>query len=205
MFNLLSDQSHLVEQLKALNEQELAQARDNLEQLVSLLSVPAAKLLTHRKATGNMLAQNFELADKINSTNELLLNQDALIYQINQLCLTEAIVVRDTLENCLEVVASHKATPNKEAIISQEANVIKQDKAPVSNNKPQTKQTVAEVAAIKPVNKNNVSPIRLGEIKQRLAQAVETDNEQKQAVKAKLNGLLKPTSNSINTPLPKQA
>lgn len=203
MFNLLSNQSHLVKHLNALNEQELAQAKDNLQQLVSSLSVPAAKLLMNRKATGNMLAQHCELAENISSTSEILLSKDALINQINQLCLTEAVVVRDTFENCLEVItsqvtitsqtatASHQAIPAQEANVSQETNI--------------RQEATAEVTVIKPLNKNNVSPIRLGEIKQRLAQAVETDNHQKQAVKAKLNGLLKPKSDSISTPLPKQA
>ncbi len=211
MFNLLSNQSHLVEHLNALNEQELTQAKDNLQQLVSLLSVPAAKLLMNRKATGNMLAQNYELADNVSSTSEILLSKDALINQINQLCLTEAVVVRDTFENCLEVITSQvtitsqTATASHQAIPAQEANVSQEATAPISNKKPLTEKTTAEVTVIKPVSKNNVSPIRLGEIKQRLAQAVETDNHQKQAVKAKLNGLLKPKSDSISTPLPKQA
>lgn len=189
MFNLLSNQNHLIESLNALSEQELAQAQDNCKHLVSLLSVPAANLLANRKSHGNMLPQQCdnELVCDINSTSALLQNKDALIYQINQLCLTEAIVVRDTLDNCLELIASSAIN------------------APLARQNSAIEQASTKEEPVKAISKNNVSPIRLGEIKQRLAQAVESDNSQKQAVKAKLNGLLKQEGDSFTRPLPKQA
>jgi len=187
MFNLLSSQAKLLTLLGCYSNQDLETVSDNLKLTIKLLSHNVTDLLDNRRIHGVLLPQ--EVTEKRNSQHQemkilsceqLLLKQDYLINTINDFCLTEAIIVRDNFSNCLAFIAeeSFPASP----VVSVKENKVE-------------KSVMAE--------RNNVSPIRLTEIKQRLAQAVQTSENKHKQIKSRLNNLVAPSKTPTN--LSKQA
>ncbi len=176
MFNLLSNQTKLLTLLGCYSSQDIEVVSENLKLIIKLLSRSVTDLLEHRRISGVLLPQESnniaELShESIQALNcaQLLLNQEYLIKTINSFCLTEAIIIRNNFSNCLEFLTD-------EALQTSPLATIKEKKKETKN----TNQ----------VDTNNVSPIRLTEIKQRLAQAVQTPDNKKEQIKNRLNNLL---------------
>ncbi len=197
MFNLLSNQTKLLKFISNYTEQEVKVVCRNLTLTVELLNASVDDLLANRRTYGVLLpqgdairTQNSEEALMLINT-QLLLDHKHIIRAINTLCLTEAIMVRDNFINCLEVINEE----NNEREISLH---IKQKSL---KNNTQEQSTVTIVVS----KKSNVSPIRLTEIKQRLAQAVQTSEDKKEQVKNKLNKLLTDAKAAKRSIVTKQA
>jgi hypothetical protein len=181
MFNLLATQAKLQAVFNDCSNTELENIRNNLKLTVAQLNVDAKELQSNRKTFGKVIPKAKSEITTLNSdelaklTNkQLLLNQDHLIDAVNTLCLTEVIVVRHNFINCLELIDDEDVP------------------API----------MTKLAATKPLKpasseKNNVAPIHLSQIKQKLASALISQEEKRQQVKNKLNAL----SSSKVTPL----
>jgi hypothetical protein len=182
MFNLLSNQTKLLALLSRYSTEELASVNNNLKLTIKLLSHNVTLLLKNRRIHGVLLPQVdkliLNLSDKeiqALSCEQILLTQEYLINTINSFCLTEAVIVRDNFSNCLAFIA-------EEGFSVTPAIMEKNDKR---------ENTI-------PLEKNNVSPIRLTEIKQRLAHAIQTPENKQQRIKSRLNNLLiDPSANKI--------
>ncbi len=161
MFNMLSNQSTLLEIIQKCSQQKVEIVLANLEELIQLLKQPASNLLNNRRQYGVILP-NDNATIELNqfSNQELLANKHALVQAINQFCLTEATVIRHNFENCHTILAMPK-----DMTFGQ-------------------KQCPPQLHKI-----SNVSPIRLVEIRQRLAQAIQRPKQHIQ-IKEKLNGLV---------------
>jgi len=171
MFNLLSNQAKLLTLLGSYSTEDLTIVSDNLKLTIKLLSHNVTQLLENRRAHGVLLPQadslTLHLSDKeIQALDgkQIIIKQEYLISTINHFCLTEAIIVRDNFINCLEAIT-------EEGCPIFPATIVKHEK------------TIA-------LDKNNVSPIRLTEIKQRLAQAIQKTDKKQQQIKSRLNNLL---------------
>ena len=186
MFNLLSNQTKLLKFVSNYTEQDFGIVCTNLKLTIELLSTSTSDLLVNRRTYGLLLPPS-GAGTKIKGSEEpfmvinaqLLLEKDNIICAINTLCLTEAIMVRDNFINCLEFIREHDG-----------AKSIEQEQKSVINI---TQEQSAEIVIIN--EKSNVSPIRLTEIKQRLAQASQVSKEKRNSIKNRLNQLLdKPTA-----------
>jgi hypothetical protein len=189
MFNLLSNQTKLLKLVNNYTEQEFGIVCTNLKLTIELLSISANDLLANRRTYGFLLPQSD--AVKIRNSEEplmainarLLLEQKNLISAINTLCLTEAIMVRDNFINCLELLNEQNDEDEKTKEVEQKTII-----------KTTPEKSTERVVVVN--EKSNVSPIRLTEIKQRLAQAVQVSAEKQDSIKNHLNNLLdKPTAN----------
>lgn len=183
MFNLLSNQTKLLKLVSNYTEQEFGIVCTNLKLTIELLSISASDLLANRRTYGLLLPPADAVTKKLTSEEpsieinpQLLLEHKNLISAINSLCLTEAIMVRDNFTNCLELLNEQNDEDKKTKNVEQKT-VIK------TTPEKSTKSVVVN-------EKSNVSPIRLTEIKQRLAQAVQVSEDKKKQVKNKLNKLL---------------
>lgn len=166
MFKQLSEQSQVLTSLRALPISEFTVAKKNLTKLIQLLSVDAVTLLANKRNFGALLTCEATMVCKqlpLIELSTLLINEEQLTTVINTLCLTEAIIVRDNFSNVLEEVS--------------EAIEVAQSL---------TKSTVVKAQ----VPKNNIAPIHLVDVKQRLAQALQVKAEQRIDIKNKLNSLL---------------
>jgi hypothetical protein len=188
MFTLLSNQAKLLTLLGYYSSQDLETVSANLKLTIKLLSHNVTELLDNRRVHGVLLpqedpAKNIQHQNiKTLSCEQLLLKQEYLINTINGFCLTEAIIVRDNFSNCLEFLAEEKFPTLPLAIVKQ--------------NKLE-KVTITE--------RDNVSPIRLTEIKQRLSQAVHSSENKHEQIKSRLNNLLAPSKTKTLTSISKQA
>ncbi|PKG86223.1 hypothetical protein CXF85_00455 [Colwellia sp. 75C3] len=189
MFNLLSNQKKLLKLVSNYTEQEFGIVCTNLKLMIELLSISTSDLLANRRTYGLLLPSADAGSKKLSSEKpsikinaQLLLEQNNLISAINSLCLTEAIMVRNNFTNCLELL-NEKNDGDKKTKDVEQKTVIKT-----------TPEKSTERVVI--VNeKSNVSPIRLTEIKQRLAQAVQVSAAKQDSIKNHLNNLLdKPTA-----------
>ena len=185
MFALLSNQDLLIEKFKQYSTQDLETVCENITFMMESLNVEVSQLLSNRRDHGallplkNKLASNITLAElKKMELAKLLLNQSHFIAAINTMCLSEVIVVRNNFSDCLEVLAEQGALPLPIVAENSEMN-----DSLLLNTKNITSSTA----------KNNISPIHLTKIKQRLAKAVQTTSDKKTQVKNKLNGLLDQT------------
>jgi len=188
MFNLLSSQAKLLTLLGCYARQDLDVVSDNMKLTIKLLNLSVTELLENRRIHGVLIPQESQPItslqhEEVQALNceQLLLNKESLIKAINDFCLTEAIIVRDNFSNCLEYIAEENF-PTIPAVVVEE-------------HKPK-KVIVA--------GRDNVSPIRLSEIKQRLSQAVQTSENKHEQIKSRLNSLLTPKSTTSNS-IPKQA
>ena len=181
MFNLLATQAKLQAVFSDCSNTELDNIRDNLKLTIAQLNIDAKELQSNRKTFGKVMPKvkseitalsSDELAKLTNK--QLLLNQEHLIDAVNTLCLTEVIVVRHNFINCLEL--------------------IDDEDVPVAIT-----TTLEATNPSKPASseKNNVAPIHLSQIKQKLANALISQEEKRQQVKNILNAL----SSSKVTPL----
>ncbi|PKI14084.1 hypothetical protein CXF71_15995 [Colwellia sp. 12G3] len=179
MFDLLSSQVKLLTLLSNYSTQEFDAVSDNFKLTIKLLNQSPTELLDNRRIHGALLPQEGKCNDNLEHENiqglrceAVLLNKDYLIKKINTFCLSEAIIVRDNFSNCLEIIL------DQNLVILPAADMKK-------NNIEKTKI----------IERSNVSPIRLTEIKQRLAQAVQVSTDKQDAIKNRLNKLLdKPTA-----------
>jgi hypothetical protein len=186
MFNLLSNQTKLLKLVSTYTEQDFGIVCTNIKLAIELLSISTSELLANRRAYGVLLPRADGVTKKMGNEEpsvvvnaQLLLEKDNIICAINTLCLTEAIMVRDNMINCLEFISEHGDT-----------KAIEQELKSVINT---TQKKSAEIVNIN--EKSNVSPIRLIEIKQRLAKADQVSNEKRNSIKNRLNQLLvKPTT-----------
>jgi hypothetical protein len=199
MFNLLSNQTKLLTFISNYTKSELEIVCTNLTRTIELLNISARELLANRRTYGVLLPQD----DAVKTLSgeeplmvikaQLLLEQKNIISAINTLCLTEAIMVRDNFINCLDLI-SEQNDENED----KKNNEVEQ-KVAIAITSEQSTETIA-------VNeKSNVSPIRLTEIKQRLAQAVQVSSEKQNGIKNRLNQLLDNPTVSVSKITSKQA
>ena len=183
MFVHLSHQVTLIKQLNAYTDQEFGSAYNNITLVIESLNVEVSQLISYRREHGVLIPPTHKdgsLNDaRLNSLSlqELLLNKALLIQAVNTLCLSEAIVVRNALSNCLETISEQKASIY---------NIIKTEE-PVKIN------------IEKPTDKPNISPIHLTQIKQRLAKANQETSDKQTKIKNKLNALLSQTQTDTYT------
>tara|TARA_R100001377_G_scaffold8254_1_gene4320 strand:- start:2090 stop:2638 length:549 start_codon:yes stop_codon:yes gene_type:complete len=168
--------------LSNFSTQELEAVCVNFKLTIRLLEQSVTELLENRRLHGALLPRENKSIDKVInkgiqklSYEQILLEKEYLIMTINELCLTEAIIVRDNFSNCLEFITAQEL---------QSSSVKKL----VNNTLATNKESGADTAAI--IEKSNISPIRLTEIKQRLAQALIISDDKKEQVKSKLNELI---------------
>lgn len=177
---MLSSQKQLIEQLNTYTNKELEIVGVNLLFIIESLQAEVSQLLLNRRNHGVIIALE-NVTDKTVSLeklslSQLLLDKINLTHAINTLCLTEAIIVKDNFRNCLDELEeqgklSLPSSINNLALIEYGTKFSKE-------NTPKTVET------------NNVSPIRLTQIKQRLAQAVQHTSNKQAKIKDKLNGML---------------
>jgi len=179
MFTILSNEAKLMSIVRQATTEEHVEIKRNFEQIIELLSAPVAELLANRRHCGVLLPQVSANITHSNDVSEnttiglsVLLNQASLIQCINMLCLTEAVIVRDNFDNCLELPAFSAMKKNDIANVNETSSDITQAEEGV------------------PTSKNNISPIRINEVKNRLTQAILSPEQQKVAIKNKLNALL---------------
>ena len=215
MFNELSNQKVLSEHFQRLSVTEKKLAGKHMLQTIGLLNTPTKELLINRRNHGvlflietNELPQNnnHSLNDnsyvaengslnKATNIERILLNSIELHLFINELCLTEAILIRDNFINVLDdfgvfhsdnLVVNSSIESDVHIESSTVVDLVSADSLP--KNRQQEDMQLKEKIA-----KDNVSPIRLTEIKQRLSFAIIEADNQKESVRNKLNGLLKQT------------
>lgn len=175
MFNLLSSQTSLLTLLSKYSTQELEIVCDNLTLIIKRLSLSTTELLANRRNYSELLPQVNKVAgeetdaDKtqVISSEQLLLDQNNLIKVINSFCLSEAVIVRNNFSNCLDFIVEQGVEILPIATVESEDSAISEG-----------------------IRKSNVSPIRLAEIKQRLASAVQTRSAKQEQIKSRLNSLL---------------
>lgn len=178
MFTLLSDQKNVLTHLQTLSATDLRVATTNLTTMISALNVDVTELLANRKKYGVLLgehstglANNESLETKFTT---ILTCENHLMRAINTLCLTEAILVRDVFSNALEIIID-----SEEFDLSSSNDQVTHQ---VDNN--ENKQQSQSL----PIN--NVAPIHLNDVKQRLTQALQPQTQQHEHIKNKLNALL---------------
>lgn len=196
MFNLLSNQTKLLKFVSNYAEQDFGIVCTNLKLVIELLSISTSDLLANRRTYGVLLPLADGVTKKMRNeepsmvvNEQLLLEKDNIICAINTLCLTEAIMVRDNIINCLEFISEHG-----------DAKAIEQELKSVINT---TQKKSAEIVVIN--HKSNVSPIRLIEIKQRLAKADQVSKDKRNSIKNRLNQLLVKPTTTISKISAKQA
>jgi hypothetical protein len=196
LFNLLSNQTKLLKFVSNYNEQDFGIVCANFKLAIELLSISTCDLLANRRTYGVLLPPADGVAKKRGSEEplmvvnaQLLLDKNNIISAINTLCLTEAIMVRANIINCLEFISEHGS-----------AKAIEQELKSVINT---TQKKNAEIVIIN--EKSNVSPIRLIEIKQRLAKADQVSKEKQNSIKNRLNQLLVKPTTTISKISSKQA
>jgi len=198
MFNLLSNQTKLLKLISNYTEQEFEIVCSNLKLTIELLSISTSDLLANRRTYGFLLLPADAATKKLSSeaplvviNTQLLLKKHNIISAINLLCLTEAIMVRDNFINCLEIINEQNDENNTTNDIEQKI---------VINT---TSQKSIDIAVVS--GKSNISPIRLTEIKQRLAQAVQVSAQKEYVIKNRLNKLLDKPTATISKITSKQA
>ena len=174
MFTLLSSPVTLLEQLKSFATHDLEKVCKNLTYIVEALSVEATQLIANRREHKVLMLN--KTVDRVLSVSELnklalpkvLLEQSSLVQIINSFCVSEAIVIRNNFSDCLETIIEERALLLPTTIAEKSVKSLSK----------------------KPVEKHNVSPIHLAQIKQRLAQATQDSSEKQMKIKNKLNALL---------------
>lgn len=197
MFSLLSHQEKLLEQLEGYSDQEREYAVTNMQFVIDSLCVESSQLVLKKRNHGIIIPVNnansapVELEKaQTTSLQQLLIAKVSLVNAINALCLSEAIAVRNNFSNCMEELIERGIAPPSTIIEKR-----------LSNHSAIGSGKISDEVTNKSVERNNVSPIRLTQIKQRLAKAVQENSNKKEEVKDKLNSLLslsKGANNKIN-------
>jgi hypothetical protein len=225
MFDILTDEQRLLTIFNNFNAEELSTACDNIKHVITALNQGATTLLANRRTYGALIFEgNISkhpkskgvLLDNTNKSPELhniLLKKPLLITVINTLCLSEAMLVKANFINCLVInSADEQAELEAELNSFASSNELQSsyksgDKA--SNTATQKTKTSLEnsASASETQNKNNVSPIRLTQIKQTLTKAVNAPAKSaiktSEDIRHKLNSLLnKPTPKNIDVTKP---
>lgn len=168
--------------LSNLSTEELAIVSVNFKLTIKLLNQSVTKLLENRRLHGVLLPNEGKSINKVVhklfqnlSCEQVLLEKEYLVITINKLCLTEAVLVRDNFSNCLEFITERKL---------QKSSISPVKLRTVSNSNDVAIGKMAHIA------KSKISPIRLTEIRLKLAQALEPAENKKERVKATLNKLV---------------
>ena len=212
MLNVLINEQKLLTIFNHFNAEELSTACDNIKHVITALNQGATTLLANRRTHGALIVEgniikhpksNDGLLDDMNKSPELqniLLQKPLLISVINTLCLSEAMLVKANFINCLvmnsvgdqaELEAELNSFASRNELQSSDKS---SDKA--SNTATQKTKALLEnsASASETLNKNNVSPIRLTQIKQTLTKAVNAPAKSaiktNDDIKHKLNSLL---------------
>lgn len=216
MFESLSKLTTLQTILKNYTAQEVTKALTNIKAIIQSLDVHALDLLSNRRKFGVIIGQgdtktthHYQEEPKAAQPLEQILLDDAQLTDvINQLCLTEAIIVRDTFKELVELKITN--TQGNQTAQPLESSNGADEKINLVKKEPNKSQTANQATSIdninnsKVSNSNNVAPIKLVEVKQRLAQAIKGPKDKEAQIKNKLNSLLTPQEN-INTVKSKQA
>lgn len=176
MFTLLANQTKLMDLLQNYSPQECEVVFANLKLTIELLNRCATELLANRRNYGVLLPQSDE-KDKVLSgkKSKLVINK--------QLLLEEKTLIIAINSLCLtEAIIVRDNFSNCLELITEQ----------------NTETTVV-------TEKSNVSPIRLTEIKQRLAKAVQISSNKQGDIKCRLNKLLDTPTACISKIPSKQA
>lgn len=218
MFNLLSTPKQIEAELKGYSKKELDSVCKNMALIINALNVGVNQLLENRSIQGSFIPEmskddsrsNIDILEKL-TLAQLLKSKTNLIKVINTLCLTEAVIVRDNFINCIESIndADMKTQPLTPLIQPEVVSLSSKEllSTPLFSNKSKvtTEEGSVKTSSEKAIEKSNVSPIRLTEVKQRLAQAVSDSVEKQVQVKNKLNSLLAPLKTNETKVTIKQA
>ncbi|GAA0811154.1 hypothetical protein GCM10009111_03230 [Colwellia asteriadis] len=192
MFTYLSDLKQVTQLLTSFSAKELKIATDNINALDKRLSTPVIELLENRKKHGKLFIDQAVAAEGIAiekaTLSLLLLNNNALAHHVNRLCLSEAVIVRDTLLNGLDMLA---IAMNEHAIKKQAVKTLRSRL--LSHEKNEPIKDLSQTATA-----NNVMPIQLLEVKQRLANALTDETSKNSAIKNKLNSQLSARTHTSN-------
>ncbi len=196
MFAKLSEKQ-VVNILTKSSATETALIIDNIKKLNDLLNSDVNELLANRKKTGSLLLIQSNASKAVTPIKkevtlvEALSDEALLISKVNKLCLTEAIIVRDSLINAIDI---YNEVNNIPLNVSQEPlkKVESVSLEPVQKSiiTADTLNTAHTLNTNTNNINNNVLPIHLVEVKQRLSKALQTDNEKRSDIKNKLNALL---------------
>ena len=217
MLDILTNEQKLLTIFNHFNAEELSTACDNIKHVITALNQEATTLLANRRTYGaliieeNIIKQPKNYNDLLDDTNKLpelnniLLEKVLLISVMNTLCLSEAMLVKANFINCL-IINSDKFTTELDTGIDTELQThTDSNELKTSYAEPQIIKASLEKSATdtETLNKNNVSPIRLTQIKQTLAKAIDAPAKvpikTNEDIKHKLNSLLnKPTVKNIN-------
>lgn len=223
MFDILTDEQRLLTIFNNFNAEELSTACDNIKHVITALNQGATTLLANRRTYGALIVEGNiikhpknkgALLDDMNKSPELqniLLQKPLLISVINTLCLSEAMLVKANFINCLvinsvdeqgelEAELNSFASSNELQSSDKASNVVSQKTKALLENSASASETP---------NKNNVSPIRLTQIKQTLTKAVNAPAKSaiktNEDIKHKLNSLLnKPTAKTTELTKPSE-
>ncbi len=208
MFDILTDEQRLLTIFNNFNAEELSTACDNIKHVITALNQGATTLLANRRTHGALIVEGNiikhpknkgALLDDMNKSPELqniLLQKPLLISVINTLCLSEAMLVKANFINCLVI-----NSVGDQAELEAELNSFASSNELQSSDKASNAATLKTKAllensasASETLNKNNVSPIRLTQIKQTLTKAVNAPAKSaiktNDDIKHKLNSLL---------------
>ena len=212
MFDILTDEQRLLTIFNNFNAEELSTACDNIKHVITALNQGATTLLANRRTYGALIVEGNiikhpknkgALLDDMNKSPELqniLLQKPTLISVINTLCLSEAMLVKANFINCLvmnsvgdqaelevelncfassnELQSSYKSSDKARNAVTQKTKALLENSASASETP----------------NKNNVSPIRLSQIKLTLTKAVNAPAKSaiktNEDIKHKLNSFL---------------
>jgi uncharacterized membrane-anchored protein YjiN (DUF445 family) len=196
MFAKLSEKQ-VVNILTKSSETETALIIDNIKKLNDLLNSDVNELLANRKKTGSLLLIQSNASKAVTPIKkevtlvEALSDGALLISEVNKLCLTEAIIVRDSLINAIDIYNEVNNIPlnvSQEPLKKVESVSLEPvQKSIITADTLNTSHTLN--TNTNNIN-NNVLPIHLVEVKQRLSKALQTDNEKRSDIKKKLNALL---------------
>ena len=223
MLNVLTNEQKLLTIFNHFNAEELSTACNNIKHVITALNQGATTLLANRRTYGALIVEGNiikhpknkgALLDDMNKSPELqniLLQKPTLISVINTLCLSEAMLVKANFINCLvmnsvgdqaelEVELNCFASSNELQSSDKARNAVTQKTKALLENSASASETP---------NKNNVSPIRLSQIKQTLTKAVNAPAKSaiktNEDIKHKLNSLLKkPTAKNTEVIKPSE-
>jgi hypothetical protein len=212
MFDILTDEQRLLTIFNNFNAEELSTACDNIKHVINALNQGATTLLANRRNYSALIVEENiskhpqnkgALLDDMNKSPELhsiLLQKPLLISVINTLCLSEAMMVKANFINCLVINSA-----DDQAELEAELNFFAGSNELHSSYKPSDKASNAvtqktkallekSASASETLSKNNVSPIRLTQIKQTLTKAFNAPAKSaiktNEDIKHKLNSLL---------------
>lgn len=202
MFTLLSNQKKILSLLNESSKQSIDSVYKNMATIIKLLSTDIDQLLNNKQNLGVLIPQDNQKTLPITHNEianldlaQLMTEPYNLVSAINTLCLTEAIIVRDNFSNCIEIAEELTNKANKPVV----EITVQPKPQPKAKAETETETETSRINSTKAqsFDKNNVSPIRLTQIKQRLAEAAQANLEKQNAIKNRLNKLLDKQEKSL--------